>query len=233
MRSMIASNGLVLSLTEPLPIGMVSGKGRPLPLTIPIGSGSVKDSTKPFEAIIDLIEMQAVYFDAATLGKSLRTGPIPDNMLADAQSWRTQLFDRLTEHDPKDLITTAVLEGKPVAAATIRTLIREQTLQGLIHPVLCGSGREHIGIQPLLDAVCWYLPSPVDRPAVTGTNPRKEKEEKRKPNAKEPFAGLVFKIVADTSSQLFYVRIYSGTLRSNRSEEHTSELQSHSFISYA
>jgi elongation factor G len=81
---------------------------------------------------------------------------------------------------------------------------------------LCGSGREHIGVQPLLDAVCWYLPSPLDRPPVIGTNPRKkDKEEKRKPDPKEPFCGLVFKIVADAHGELFYLRIYSGTLKAN------------------
>src|SRR5262249_33978278 len=85
-----------------------------------------------------------------------------------------------------------------------------------IQPVLCGSGREHIGIQPLMDAVTWYLPSPADRPPVVGRNPRnKEKEEKRRPDAKEPLAGLVFKIVAGTHGDLFFLRIYSGTLKAN------------------
>src|SRR5207302_4145199 len=92
---------------------------------------------------------------------------------------------------------------------------REQTLRGQLQPVFCGSGRDHIGIQPLLDAVTWYLPSPVDRPPVTGTNPRKpDKEEKRKPDPQEPFCGLVFKVVADPHGELFYLRIYSGTLKS-------------------
>ena len=92
-------------------------------------------------------------------------------------------------------------------------MLREQTLKRQIQPVLCGSGREHIGIQPLLDAVTWYLPSPLDRPPVVGINPKKkDKEEKRKPDPKEPFCGLVFKVVADTHGELFYVRIYSGTL---------------------
>ena len=83
--------------------------------------------------------------------------------------------------------------------------------------MLCGSGREHIGIQPLLDAVTWYLPSPLDRPPVVGVNPKKkDKEEKRKPDPKEPFCGLVFKIVAGTSGELFYLRIYSGALRAGK-----------------
>src|SRR4029079_16352192 len=83
-------------------------------------------------------------------------------------------------------------------------------------PVLCGSGREHAGIQPLMDAVCYYLPCPLDRPPVVGRNPKKkEKEESRKPDPKEPFCGLVFKIVADTHGDLYYVRVYSGTLKAN------------------
>ena len=96
-------------------------------------------------------------------------------------------------------------------------MLREQTLERLIQPVLCGSGREHIGIQPLLDAVTYYLPSPLDRPPVVGVNPKKkDKEEKRKPDPKEPFCGLVFKIVAGTHGELFYLRIYSGTLKPAR-----------------
>ena len=95
-------------------------------------------------------------------------------------------------------------------------MIRELTLAGHIQPVFAGSGREHIGIQPLLDGVTYYLPSPLDRPPVTGSNPRKDdKEEKRKPDPREPFCGLVFKIVADTHGELYYVRIYSGTVKAN------------------
>jgi elongation factor G len=82
--------------------------------------------------------------------------------------------------------------------------------------VLCGSGREHIGIQPLLDAIVWYLPNPLERPPVVGTNPKKpDKEEKRKSDLKEPFCGLVFKVIADTHGELYYVRVYSGTLKPN------------------
>ena len=72
-----------------------------------------------------------------------------------------------------------------------------------VQPVLCGSGREHAGIQPLLDAVCHYLPSPLDRPPVVGVNPKKDKEERRKPDFKEPFCGLVFKVIAQDSGDLF------------------------------
>jgi elongation factor G len=191
-------------------------EGRPVAITIPIGSGSERDSATPFTGIIDLVEMRALYFDAEDRGKTFRTEAIPSHLEAEAQAWCERLFDALTEHDEQDRLTSAYLEGRAIPADTIRAVLRDQTLRRAIQPVLCGSGREHIGIQPLLDAVCWYLPSPLDRPPVTGTNPRKpEKEEKRKPDPKEPFCGLVFKIVGDPHGELFYLRIYSGTLKAN------------------
>ncbi|MCE9530296.1 MAG: elongation factor G [Planctomycetes bacterium] len=188
--------------------------GTPIPLTIPIGSGSPKDSSTPFKGIIDLLAMKALFFESADHGKTFRTEEIPAENLEEAQKYREELFDVLTSHDEKDRITTAYLEGQEVKLDDVRALIREQTIKRLIQPVLAGSGREHIGIQPLLDAVTYYLPSPLDRPPVTGTNPRKEgKEEKRKPDVKEPFCGLVFKMIAQTTGDLFYIRIYSGTVK--------------------
>ncbi len=191
-------------------------EGRPVAVTIPVGSGSPKDSPTPFRGIIDLVEMKALYYNAADEGKTFRTEPIPAEYQAEAQAYRERLFDVLTEDDEQDQLTSAYLEGKEIPAATIRAVLRQQTLKRAVQPVLCGSGREHIGIQPLMDAVCWYLPAPLDRPPVTGVNPRKkDKEEKRKPDIKEPFCGLVFKIVADPHGELFYLRIYSGTLKAN------------------
>jgi elongation factor G len=191
-------------------------EGRPVAVTIPIGSGSIKDSPAPFRGLVDLVEMRALYFDPESKGKSFRSEPVPAELEAEASRWRERLFDRLTENDLDDQLTTAYLEGRPIAADTIRAVLRKQALRRVIQPVLCGSGREHIGIQPLLDAVTWYLPSPLDRPPVAGVNPRKkEREERRKPDPKEPFCGLVFKIVADPHGELFYLRIYSGTLKAN------------------
>ncbi len=190
--------------------------GNPVPVTIPIGAGSAKDSDRPFEGVIDVIEMKALYFDPDDFGKTIRTEAIPEDMQKLAKRYREKLFDALTERDENDLLTTAYLEGRDIPAATIRQAIREQTLARHIQPVLAGSGREHIGVQPLLDAVTYYLPSPLDRPPVEGQNPRKEeKVEKRKTDPKEPFCGLVFKIVADIHGELYYVRIYSGTLKTN------------------
>jgi elongation factor G len=191
-------------------------EGNPAPLTVPIGSGSTKDSATPFEGVIDLLEMKALRFDPRNDGKTIAPEPIPPPWQAEAQKWRDHLFEVLTRHDENDRITTAYLEGQPIAAATIRTLIREQTLARQIQPVFCGSGREHSGIQPLIDGVTYYLPSPLDRPPVSGRNPaRKDREESRKPDPREPLAALVFKIVADTHGDLYYLRIYSGTLKAN------------------
>jgi elongation factor G len=191
-------------------------EGRPVAITIPIGSGSERDSAAPFTGIIDLVEMRALYFEPEDRGKSLRTEALPADLEMEAQAWRERLFDTLTENDEQDRLTSAYLEGRAIDADTIRAVLRDQTLRRVIQPVLCGSGREHIGIQPLLDAVSWYLPSPLDRPPVAGTNPRKAgKEERRKPDPKEPFCGLVFKIVADPHGELFYMRVYSGILKAN------------------
>jgi elongation factor G len=191
-------------------------EGHPVPLNIPIGSGSPKDSATPFGGIIDLLEMKAFYYDEASEGKKFRSEAIPEELRGEAQRWRENLFEVLTRKDDSDKLTSAYLEGKDIPLATIRQVIREQTLARHIHPVLCGSGREHIGIQPLMDAVVWYLPSPLDRPPVVGRNPRnKNKEEKRKPDLKEPFCGLVFKIITDKHADLYYVRVYSGTLKAN------------------
>ncbi|HYV38270.1 MAG TPA: elongation factor G [Gemmataceae bacterium] len=191
-------------------------EGTPVPLNMPIGAGSIKDSNMPFAGVIDLLEMKAIYYDAAATGKKFRLDAIPEDLQDEVQGWREHLFEVLTRHDDSDKITSAYLEGREIPVETIRQVIRQQTIARQIHPVLCGSGREHIGIQPLMDAVCFYLPNPLDRPPVEGTNPRnKEKKEKRKPDPKEPFCGLVFKIITDKHADLYYVRVYSGTLKAN------------------
>jgi elongation factor G len=189
--------------------------GAPLPLIIPIGAGSSRETDTPFVGVIDLLAMKALYFDNGDHGKTIRETEIPESNLEEAKRYREELFDELTRHDEQDKITSAYLEGKEIPIETVRGLIREQTIKALVQPVLCGSGREHAGIQPLLDAICHYLPSPLDRPPVVGINPKKEKEEKRKPDFKEPFSGLVFKVIAQDSGDLFYVRVYSGILKVN------------------
>jgi elongation factor G len=189
-------------------------QGRPVPIVIPIGAGGEADSRRPFRGVIDLITMRAKFFDAGDLGKTVREADIPEENAAEAAQYREQLFDVLTQHDEKDLITSAVLDGKDPDPAKVRQLVREQCLARKIYPVLSGSGREHIGIQPLLDAVTLYLPSPLDRPPVVGTDPKgKGKELKRKPDPKEPFCALVFKAAWHPSGNRFFIRVYSGAMK--------------------
>ena len=190
-----------------------------MPVNIPIGAGSPKDSPSPFAGVIDLLTMEACYFDPSAPnrpdGRVVRREPVPPALQPATQRWREKLFDVLTEADDQDRITSAILEGRPIAVEAVRDLIRARTLKNEIQPVLCGSGREHIGIQLLLDAVCWYLPCPLDRPPVLGKHPKTDKEERRKPDADEPFAALVFKIQSDPHGELYYLRVYSGKAKSN------------------
>ncbi len=189
--------------------------GQPIPIVIPIGSGSPENSPKPFMGVIDLIEWKAIYFNRDDYGRTLNIEPVPEEEEATAREYREKLFDVLTQYDDADLITTQVLEGQEPDVAKVRQLIREQTIALKIYPVLAGSGREHMGIQPLLDAVTHYLPSPLDRPPVKGINPKSEKTESRKPDPKEPFSGLVFKAAWHPNGHRFFIRVYSGILKPN------------------
>jgi elongation factor G len=189
--------------------------GRAVPVVIPIGAGGRADSPNPFRGVVDLIEQKALFFDDGDFGETVREDAIPPESAADVAKYREQLFDALTSFDDKDLITSAVLEGQDPDPAKVRQLVREQTLKRSIYPVLAGSGREHIGVQPLLDAVTYYLPCPLDRPPVVGRNPKSGKEEPRKPDPKEPFCGLVFKAAFHPNGNRFFVRVYSGTLKPN------------------
>ena len=193
-------------------------QARPLPVVCPIGQGPARESDDPFRGVIDLVTWEACWFrhsdPARPDGKLVERGPIPEAYLARAARWREKLMDVLTETDDQDLITTAYLEGKPLDPGALRALIRKRTLANEIQPVFCGSGREHIGIQLLLDGVVWYLPSPLDRPPVQGVHPKKrDRVEMRRPDVHEPFCALVFKIQADPHGQLFYLRVYSGAAK--------------------
>jgi elongation factor G len=185
-------------------------KGKPVAVMVPIGSG------KEFEGIIDLVAMQALYFDPATKGQNYDVREIPDEHRAYAESWRGRLLDAVSLYD--DSIMQAYLEGEDVPADKIRAVLRLATLAQELRPTFCGSSLDYCGVQPLLDGVNRYLPNPLDRPPVEGVNPEpkkgKDPRETRKPDPKEPFAGLVFKIVADKHADLCFVRVYSGVLKS-------------------
>jgi elongation factor G len=184
----------------------------PVAICIPIGAGPHPDPAA-FRGIIDLVEMKALYFDESSQGAKYEIAEIPDDHRELADEWRARLLEQVALHD--DAVLAKYIEEQPIPADDIRRLLRIGTLQRVLQPVLCGSSLKYIGVQPLLDAVGAYLPSPIERPPVQGVNPNAKREgvEVRKPSAKEPFCGLVFKIVADPHGDLCFVRVYSGVLK--------------------
>jgi elongation factor G len=177
-------------------------------IQLPIGSES------SLEGVIDLVEMKAITWHGEELGAKYSVTDLSANLKDDADCWRHEMIERLADFD--DVVMDKFLNDQPISVEELRSAIRKATCQGKIQPVLCGSALKNIGIQPLLDAVCYYLPSPVDIPPVAGhdvKNPEKLIERKADPN--EPFAGLVFKIITDKHGDLSFVRIYSGTLKTS------------------
>jgi len=177
-----------------------------VPVQLPIGTESV------FRGVIDLVSMKAITYgnDVADPGQ---TGPIPADQADEAATWHDKLIEALADLD--DDIAHKFLEGQPVEADELRRALRAGTLASRIVPVLCGSALKNKGIQPMLDAVIDYLPSPLDVPPVTGTDPRTHEQVVRHTDPNEPFAALAFKIAADPFvGKLAFFRVYSGTLKS-------------------
>lgn len=174
----------------------------PLPLQLPIGREA------DFHAIIDLFKMKALYW-VDNLGLTIEERDIPAEMLDEAQVAHETLVERIAETD--DDLTHRFLEGETLPVEDLKKALRAATIAGKIFPVLCGSSLKNKGVQPMLDAVIDYLPSPVDVPAVIGTNPQTGETEERRTDDNEPFCALVFKIVADPYvGRLAYFRVYSG-----------------------
>jgi len=188
-------------------------ESNPVALQIPIGAGPphVKEA---FTGIIDLVEMKHLTFTPESEGAEVVSGEIPELLRPLARQWRETMLDQLYEYS--DEMMELAMGEAPIPAQLIRKVIRDATVHRCVVPVLCGSALDHVGVQPVLDAVRDYLPSPAEVPPVEGTNPRKpDKTEKRKPDSDEPFCGLVFKIVASRHGDLAWVRVYSGNLKQN------------------
>ena len=186
---------------------------KPMPINLPIGAGPphVKEA---FRGLVDLIYMQSFTFSADRNGDDITVGKIPDELRDEAELWRSHMLDQLSLYS--DELTELMLSDTPVPASLLHNVIRKATLHGMIVPVLCGSALDGIGVQPVLDAVAAYLPSPADVPPVVGVNPKKKDAKiTRKSDPDEPFCGLVFKIQADRHGDLHYVRVYSGHLKAN------------------
>src|SRR5208282_5597711 len=179
---------------------------RPVAIQLPIGSEN------NFKGIIDLIRMVGVVWDEETLGAKYHDIEIPADMLAQAKEYREKLIEVAVELD--DDAMTAYLEGKEPDEATLKRLIRKATISSIFFPVLCGSAFKNKGVQPLLDAVVDYLPSPVDVPPMKGVD-LKGNEVVRQASDSEPMALLAFKMMDDPFvGTITFCRIYSGKLES-------------------
>jgi len=179
---------------------------KPVAIQLPIGAEN------QFKGIIDLVRMVGVVWDEETLGAEYHDIEIPAELLDQAKDYREKLIEAAVELD--DDAMAAYLDGQEPDEATLKRLIRKATITGAFYPVLCGSAFKNKGVQPLLDAVVDYLPSPLDVPPIKGIDP-KGNEVVRKPSDTEPMALLAFKIMDDPFvGTITFCRIYSGRLES-------------------
>jgi elongation factor G len=179
---------------------------RPAVLQIPIGR------EEELQGVVDLITGKALIY-ADEMGTRQEEVDVPVDLQEATAHYREMLLERVAEVD--DVVATEYLEGKEIPVQELRRALREATLRSKLVPVLCGSALRNKGVQPLLDAVIHYLPSPLDVPPIEGINPETEEMEKRPVDEDGPFAALAFKIASDAYvGRLAYVRVYSGTLAS-------------------
>lgn len=175
----------------------------PVPIQIPVGKED------QFKGVIDLISMKMYTFDEELLGAKVIESELPQDLVDEASVYREQMIESVVDFNEE--LMSLVLEEKPVSAQLIIDAIRKGVISGKIHPVLCGSAFKNKGIQLLLDAVVSFLPSPVDRGEIHGTDPVTGEQKIRKPEVTQPFSALIFKIATDPHvGRLAYARIYSG-----------------------
>jgi len=176
---------------------------KPVAVQIPVGAED------QFKGVVDLMEMKAIIWLEETLGAKYEVVDVPEEYREKAEEWRAKMVEAIVEHD--DELMMKYLEGEEIPVSDLKRVLRKATIEKKLVPVLCGSAFKNKGIQPLLDAVIDYLPSPLDVPPVKGINPKTGEEEERKPLDDEPFCGYVFKVMSDPyAGQLTYFRIFSG-----------------------
>jgi elongation factor G len=177
----------------------------PAVVQLPIGAEGL------FRGVIDLLDMKAHVWDETSRGEEWQTLPVPAELQADAEEWRHQLVDVVSQHD--EIVLEKYVGDEEITGADLRRALRIGTIANDFVPILCGTAFKNKGVQPLLDAVVDYLPSPLDVPPVTGTDVKGLEELERKADDTEPFAALAFKIMSDPYvGKLTYFRVYSGTL---------------------
>ena len=189
---------------------------RPLPIQIPIGA------EEHFRGVIDLVQMKAILWMEESLGAKYRVEPIPSELAAQAEECREKLLESVADCD--ESIMEKYLDGREITETELRRAIRKAGLELRLVPVLCGAAFRNKGVQPLLDAVIDYLPSPLDIPPVRGKHPASQREEERPPSDEAPFSALAFKIMTDPFvGTLTFFRVYSGVLFSGSSIYHSTK----------
>src|ERR1700685_4503106 len=183
---------------------------KPVAIQIPIGQED------KFKGVVDLINMKAIVWVDETMGAEYITEEIPENLKKKAEAFHAQLVETVAEND--DDMLHKFLEGEVISADELRASLRKSTIALKVFPVVVGTSFKNKGVQPLLDAVVDYLPSPLDVPETHGTNPHNGEQVFRKADDKEPFSALAFKIMADSFvGQLTFIRVYSGSLKTGDS----------------
>src|SRR6187399_1485063 len=184
-------------------------KANPVPIVIPIGAED------HFKGVVDLIKMKAIFWDEASQGMKFTYAEIPAELQAEAAKWREQMVEAAAEANEE--LMNKYLETGELTEAEINAGIRQRTIAGEIHPMLCGSAFKNKGVQRMLDAVIDFMPSPVDVPPVPGTD-EDDKPVERRADDNEKFSALAFKLMTDPYvGQLTFVRVYSGVLKSGDS----------------
>jgi len=180
---------------------------KPVPIQVPIGA------EESFEGVVDLFEMKAYIWKGDELGAKYDvTDEIPSDVLPVAEEWREKMIEAVVETDEE--LMEKYLEGEELSVEDLKKALRKATVNRELVPMLCGSAFKNKGVQPLLDAVIDFLPSPVDVPPVKGENPDTGEEEERHASDNEPFCALAFKVMADPyAGQLTYFRVYSGVIK--------------------
>jgi len=193
-------------------------QGNPVAIQLPIGSED------KFRGVVDLVRMKAITYKDETMGADYDVSDIPAEMMADAQQYREKLIEKVSEHDDK--LLEKYLSGAPINEDEIKAALRNRVIRSVREEeapfvvVICGSAFKNKGVQPMLDAVVDYLPSPIDVPAIMGIDPRAKEETliERSASDDAPFAALAFKIMTDPFvGQLTFIRVYSGVLTSGSS----------------
>jgi len=185
---------------------------KPVAIQLPIGQED------KFKGVVDLMAMKAIIWKDETMGAEYVVEEIPEELKKKAQAYHQILVESIVENDDQDELMHKYIEGETIGEAELKAALRRATLKMKVFPVICGTAFKNKGVQPLLDAVIDYLPSPLDVPPVKGVNPDTGAEEERKAEDKAPFSALAFKIMTDPFvGQLTFIRVYSGQLKTGDS----------------